>query len=1563
MLAILKAGAAYLPLDPSYPKERLDFVSQDAQALLLLSHSSLGDRLQSPASKTIYLDDVWDQVTQLPSSLPASEVCADNLAYVIYTSGSTGRPKGVMVTHAGLCNLASAQAEGFAVNEDSRVLQFASMSFDASVSEIMVTLAAGARLHLMHASDTVHDLGRLLQREAISVVTLPPSVLPLLEEHELASLKTLIVAGETCPIQWAAWGAERFKFINAYGPTETTVCASMYEYKGGDCVAIGRPLSNLRTYVLDERMQPVGIGVVGELYIAGVALARGYLGRAALTAERFVPNPYAEGERLYRTGDRARYLQDGNLAYLGRVDRQVKLRGYRIELEEIEAVTRAHPAVAHVAVAVLEHRPGDSRLVAYVVSHSGESIDAKQLQSYVEERVPGYMVPSAIVSLDVLPLGPNGKINYSALPAPAKWGHTVVGEFVAPTSNTEIVAAAIWTKALGVARIDRRDDFFALGGHSLLATRVVADVQRMFDVDIPLRLLFTASSLGEFASEIDSARAHKRCVARPRLTAHDRPSEIPLSFAQERLWFVEQLGLSGWTYNTPMAYRLEGRLQIAALEHAFSELLKRHEILRTRIVSAQGHAHQVIAEAGEFHIRVTDVSGLAQSARQLQAERLMQQDVQRVFELQSEPLLRVLLLRLSEQEHLLQMTLHHIVFDGWSAAVMMRELSELYAAQVEGRQARLEPLRVQYADYALWQRQWLSGTALQEQLGYWKEQLQGVPSALELPTDYRRPAVASFKGSVLRFELSAKLHAGLSALAGKEGATLYMVLLAAFQVLLWRWSGARDVVVGSPIAGRTERELEPLIGLFVNTLLMRAQLREGTSFRALLRSVRQTALEAYAHQEVPFEKLVAELQPQRDLSRQPLCQVVFNLQSDVLLQQASNARSLQWLPLAIAPTVSKVDLEMLLQETTAGMDGYFVYAADLFAAETIERICGYFKTLLESIVADADRGIDALPLMSAAQRDEVLRVWNATDAPIESCCIHQLISQQAQRSKDAIAVSCAQQTLSYEALEQRSNQLAHYLRRLGAGPETVVGLCLDRSIDVIVGMLAILKAGAAYLPLDPSYPMQRLEYMARDARISVLVTKSGVAHGLDALGVPQVKLDEEWARVRSEPSQPLSIDVDPQGLAYVIYTSGSTGQPKGVMVTHSGVMNLVAALSATIEITDQDAVFALAPFSFDMSVDDIFWPLSRGGRVILCPPLVAYDGVQLSEQLTQSGATLMQATPTTWRMLLDANWSCRGFKMICGGEALTEDFAQSLMQAGGQLWNWYGPTETTVTASSYRYASGRRISIGRPLSNVLFYLLNEWMEPVEIGVAGELFIGGAGVSRGYLGKARLTAERFVPSPYGCGERLYRTGDRARYLSDGNVEFLGRVDQQLKLRGYRIEIGEIETAIRRVPAVRNVVVLVQDDAVGGQSLIAYLEATSGHVQILEVWKSLKKLLPDYMVPSGYVLVDQLPRSPSGKIDTAQLTRLELQTFRTSPHEAPSTPIEEALAVIWGEVLRVQHVGVNDNFFDLGGHSLLAARIVARIREVLAMELPLQVLFRTPTIAGLAEFMIESTMSAA
>ncbi|HEX2091416.1 MAG TPA: amino acid adenylation domain-containing protein, partial [Longimicrobiaceae bacterium] len=1414
LLAVFRVGGVYLPLDPAHPADRLAFMLADSGVRLVLTASRFAAALPEFAGEVLLVDETPSPGGSRESTTEAAPT-AENLAYVIYTSGSTGTPKGVMVTHGAAATLLPAAVETFGARPGSRVAHTASLSFDASLLEIFLALLSGATLHVADR-DTVlsaEALGSLLRERQIDLWVSTPPMLELLAEGEFPALRTVSTGGDRCPGELAARWSRGRRLLNMYGPTETTIYATWHLCRPGaaDAPPIGRPAAGMRAYVLDSLLQPLPAGIPGELYVGGAGVARGYLGRPELTAGRFVPDPFSPvpGERLYRSGDRARWRADGELEFLGRTDAQVKIRGIRIEPGEIEAALVSHPEVRETVVVVREDgsgAAGDRRLVAYVVPVEGGTASPGALRDHLRTRLPDYMVPSAIVPLRALPLTPTGKLDRRALPEPEP------GEegYTPPRTPAEEVVAGIFAEVLGAARVGANDNFFELGGHSLLATRVVSRVAAALGVEVPLRALFEAQTVAELAARIDAERRAGEGVALPPLVPVDRTAPLPLSFAQERLWFLHQMDPLGAGYNMPFPRRIVGRLGTGALERALGELVRRHESLRTTIRPVDRGAVQVVHPAAPARVPLVDLSGIRPEARVRESERLADEDAARPFDLAHGPLHRVMLLCLSREEHVMLLCMHHVVSDGWSMGVFFRELFTLYAAASRREPSPLPAPPVQYADYAVWQRGWLAGDVLRRQLDWWRERLEGAPSALELPTDRSRPAVASGRGGALGFRVPADDTLALRALARREGATLYMVTRAALDVLLSRWSGQEDLVVGSPIAGRTRVELEGLIGFFVNTLALRTGLSGDPSFAELLGRVRETALGAYAHQDLPFERLVEEVAPERSLSHTPLFQVMFALQN-VHGGGVAVPSGLRVEPFRGVVRTARFDLELDLHEEGEELAGSLRFRTDLFDPATVERFAAQYRTLLASAAASPEERLSRLSLLPE-QETGLLLAYGSGPAlePTPRDSVPRRLAEQAGRTPDAVAVLSGDEALTYAELHRRASRLARHLRHCGARAGATVAVCVERGPRVLVALLAVWKAGGVYLPLDPGYPAERLAFLLSDSGAELVLTESHLAGSLPEHGADVVLLDSAPDEGAEEPD----VEVTPDDLAYLIYTSGSTGTPKAVMVEHAQLTHTLSASLDVLDFAAGDVVGALASVAFDISLLELVAPLLAGAAV----RIVAREVVRDPEELVRACAdvTVLHAVPALMRQVVETARAEPALPclrlLLVGGDTvapeLLEDLREVLPRAAARVL--YGPTETTIICATYPVPVEGEIvghPLGHPLPGVRLRVRGPRGEVLPLGVPGEVWISGGGVTRGYHDRPELTAEKFVTVE---GERAYRTGDRARWRTDGVLEFLGRTDEQVKVRGFRIEPGEVEAALREQPGVLEAVVLARED---------------------------------------------------------------------------------------------------------------------------------------------------------
>ena len=1612
-LGILKAGGAYVPLDPSYPAARLDYMVRDTGMPVIVTQRHLVASLPESDARRVCLEDVAaapDELVASPAALQAttlvssSATTGEHLVYVMYTSGSTGQPKGVAITHRGVSRLVK-NTNYARIRPADRVAQVSNVAFDAATFEIWGALLNGACLVGIPKSVVLSPLAFAteLERREVNVLHLTPALFNQMTREApraFSRLRYLLFGGESGDprrVRQALAEGAPGRLLHFYGPTESTTFATWQHLRAvaqGDSLPIGRPVANTTLRVVDRHRRPVPIGVAGELLIGGEGLARGYFRRPAWTAERFVPDPWsaAGGERFYRTGDLVRTLAGGELEFLGRFDHQVKIRGYRIELGEIETVLGEHPAVREAVVLAL--RQGDApsaRLLAWVVPTPGLAVAG--LRAFLADRLPDYMLPAAFLEIESLPLTANGKIDRTALArsAPRRLvaEHGAAGADPVPRTPQQDLLAAIWSEVLDVEQIGVDDDFFEIGGHSLLATRVVSQIRRAFQVELPLRAVFEASTLAELAERITAAT---RSRPLPPIRPSDEPSRA-LSFAQQRLWFLDRLSPGNAFYNVPVNWCFRGRLDLPALAASLDSIRGRHDVQRSRYPSREGQPVQEVSEARPEPLPVIDLTALGPRRRQA-ARRLATEEIARPFDLGTGPLMRATLLWLGNGgsaddpssacpagEAVLLLSLHHIVSDGWSVAVLRRELSALYPAALAGRPSPLPPLSIQYRDFARWQRRWLRGEVLAEQLGYWRRQLEAAP-LLELPTDRPRPAVQRHRGRIARFEVAAETTAALRSLSREHRVTLFMTLLAAFKALLHRLSGQDDLVVGSPIANRTRAEVEGLIGFFVNSLALRSRPHGGLAFAEFLLRVREVALGAYAHQDLPFEKLVEELQPERDLSRNPIYQVMFALLDGPELSWKLPQVEVERFDTEIA--TANFDLNVTLVETGGGrLLGFARYDSDLFEATTIRRLMGCFDTLIEGVARAPETHLGALPLLPTAQRHQLLVEWNATAgvaAAGGTTAVHQLFELQAARRPYAPALVFEGEELSYRQLDRRAERLAAELRASGLAPEDRVAILLERSAEMAIAILAVMKAGGAYVPLDPGFPHARLELMVAAAGARILLAGERLQGMLDLPGVSTLVLDGDRQLdlppvPRPAAGKPLR-GTSPEGsLAYAIFTSGSTGEPKGVAIEHRQLRDYAFGVLEHLDLGPGSASFAtVSTLATDLGNTAIFPALCSGGCLHVISELEVADPEALEARFHARPVDCLKIVPSHLEALLSGAHPERVLprrRLILGGEAAGPRLLDRVraLAPGCRIVNHYGPTETTVGATACRVAEAEaRPPIGRPLAQARTFVLDAALRPVPAGAPGELAIGGSGLARGYLGRPASTAARFIPDPFGRpGGRLYRTGDLARHRADGRIDFLGRVDQQVKIRGFRIEPGEIEAALRAHPAVDRAVVLARANGEAGESagdrrLIAYFtpgrqvdDARDDDARddaAGDLRRHLAARLPDYMVPSSFVELAELPLNATGKVDRRALPAVAAAATEVAVYRAPSSPTEETLADLWAEVLKRERVGVDENFFDLGGHSLLATRLISKMRRVFSMELPLRAIFETPTVEGLA-----------
>ena len=1547
MLAVLKAGLPYVPIDPALPVARVRFLIEDCQAAVVVDEGASAGQLPDGVTRVSLADPLSGSDTN-----PCVRVDASLLAYIIYTSGSTGTPKGVEVEHRGLRNLVDWHRHAYALTAADRCSHVALFSFDAAAWEVWSTLAAGATLVVADA-ETRADPDRLLvwlATEAITVSFLPTPLAEQVLRRPVPSLalRELLTGGDRLKVRPTA--ASPFRVTNHYGPTENTVVATSGVVEADNRMtlpSIGRPIANNQIYVLDGRRQPVPIGVVGEIYIGGDSLARGYHRQPELTDARFVPNPFASarGARMLRTGDLARWQPDGTIAFLGRNDRQMKIRGCRIEPAEIEAALAGHPLVDQAVVVTREDARGEPQLAAYIVPAADVAPSERfvgEVRAHSAAVLPDYMQPAVVAAIDAIPLTPHGKIDTAALPshALALASGAADGADAAPSTETERTLTRIWHEVLAVEPIPTNANFFTeFGGHSLLAVTLVGRIREAFAIDLALRAIFEAPTVRQLAARIDAAAPAVRSDwSIPR---RDPTDTAPCSFAQRRLWFLDRLTPGESFHNIPIALRLRTSIDPALLQQSLDVLVARHEVLRTTFDTIDGEPVQRIARDQRVIAATLDLQDAPPETVDAEIERLAALEARKPFVLAGGPLFRVTLLTAGPADCVLLASIHHIICDGWSVDVLLRDWTAAYRALERNEPAALRPLTSQFADYAAWQRDWLAGGALDAQLRYWTARLADLP-ALSLPTDRARPVLPSYAGSREFMRLDASCAAALKAVSGGEGVTLFMTMLAAFATLLARYSGETDVAVGTVAAGRPHPDLQHVMGLFVNTIVLRVDLAGNPTFRQLLRRVRETALGAYAHADVPFERLVEALQPERDLSRHPLVQVTLQVFSGTHPSSDGTPRQLD-----TDRGVATFDLALDMWEENGGVIGRLEYSTDLFDRPTIVRTLRHFETLVNAAAADPDRPIESLPVMGAAEfaelhasnRTEHDRDWNGG--------VHELIAQQCARTPAAAALVGGGRVVTYAELRACVLRFIGALASHGVRPGDIVAVALDRCCDWVASVLAVLEAGAAFVPLDADWPPARMLSLMHEAGAQYVIAArgSGLSHADIAV------IDPEEALI----GRPIAADpIESRTPAYVLHTSGSTGRPKGVVIEHGSLANHARAAIERFGLTPADRVLQFAPLSFDVSLEEIVPTLVAGGTVVFRPGPVVPSCRELVSFMTSHGVTVANLPAAFWHHWVDeidhAPVPSTLRMVIVGSETVDAARVSSWLErvgSGTRLVHAYGTTETTITALTFEATDGawdpkRPFPIGRPLANVTAHILGTGLQPVPPGIVGDLYIGGAAVARGYLNDE---SRSFSLLP-GGGGRVYRTGDRAKRLQDGNIVFIGRVDEQIKVRGFRVEPAEIVTLLKQHPAIQDAVIVARDDR-----LTAYVVAAA--VSEREVLSFMRERAPHHLVPAAIVLVEALPVGAHGKIDVRRLPAPSESS--RPPRREPRTDAERVIGAIWEEMLAVPVAPIDTNFFELGGHSLLLLRVHSRLERAFSRTIAVVDLFRHPTISSLAHFL--------
>ncbi|MCX2761529.1 amino acid adenylation domain-containing protein, partial [Aquimarina muelleri] len=1499
ILGILKSGAAYVPIDPDYPEERIHYILQDTASKIVLCDHRSEEILQS-IKEEINCLNISDSllIKEYPTHPTYVKLCPDNLAYVIYTSGSTGKPKGVMNEHRGIVNRLLWTQEHYQLEaEKDIVLQKTTFCFDVSVWELFWPLIAGVPMVFLRPEGhkDIKCLKEAIDSYKVTTLHFVPSMLWIflleISRGDCQSLKRVLCSGEALRLDQVNLFREKFPDVrldNLYGPTEAAIDVTSWQMPKNKQlfkIPIGKPVANTTLYILDKKHRIVPIGVPGDLYIGGVQVARGYLNKELLTKERFIENPFIEGERMYDTGDVARWLVDGNIEYIGRSDQQVKIRGYRIELGEIETILSEQPKILGSCVLAKKDAGGSQQLIGYVVTQ-GE-LDKQELQKALKKKLPEYMVPQLWVTLTEIPLTSNGKIDRKSLPDP-ELSDLSRGVYVAARDEMEEELVGIWQGILNIDKIGVQDDFFDLGGHSLLATRLVSAIRKKMEIALEIKDIFIYPT-------IESLKIHMfnqgKGTILPALVPQQITTHIPLSFSQERLWFIDQLEGS-IPYHIPMILRLTGDLDVHKLIQSLYQIVSRHQALRTVIKSEEGVGYQKIISAENWSMEheVLDVSKDDISNK-------LKKFISKPFDLSSDYLFRVCLYELGDNNYILIGVFHHIASDGWSNGILIKEFLELYTSLKENRTTTLLPLPIQYKDYSIWQRTHIEGDVLDKELSYWESKLKKV-SPLVLPTDYTRPSIQNTNGADIAISLDVKTRESLKNICKEEGVTMFMGLLSIFKVLLYRYSGQHDICVGTPIANRTQSASEGVIGFFANTLALRSDINHEMSFREVLEQVKRTTLEAYDHQQAPFEKVVDRIIMTRDMSMTPLFQVMFTLQNDTD-NEVITLPGLDVSPYPYETSTSSFDLTLTVTETIAGLGLNFTYATALFSKETIQQLAQHYKTLVIEFIGNRNHSVDTVPMLEVSEIERLLKEFNTTkkDYPLDKT-VAELFEEQVQKTPDEVAIVFDQDTITYSELDKRANKLANYLNKKEIKKEELVGICMNRSLEMVIGILGVLKSGKAYVPIAPDYPEDRIFYILEDASISLVLSKENEAISFSKKqNVRVILMDKDWNAIAKETIEKPSVQITANHLAYVIYTSGSTGRPKGVMIEHKSVVNFLCAMIEKLHLGRLKSLLSVTTYTFDIFYLELFAPIIQGAKTILLNEESTLDAYKLKEAIAKYSPEFMQATPSTWQMLISSEWNNdENVTVLCGGEAIKEDLKNKLTAVSDTVWNLYGPTEATIWVTAQQLNASEKISIGKPIDNVRASILDRNDALVPIGVVGELCFSGVAIARGYVNKPGLTSERFILDPFISGGRMYRTGDLARWLPDGSLEFLGRKDDQVKIRGYRIELGEIENVLSELEGLDSCCVLSREDGSGVNRLIGYV-VSSTDFDKQEAQAFLKHRLPEYMIPQLWVVLEAMPLTSNGKISKKDLPDPDNSGLSVTEYVGYRNKTEEELTSIW------------------------------------------------------------------
>ncbi len=1572
LLAISKTGATYLPLDPIYPKARLSLIVDDAKPVIFLTQKSLTEKMPDTTAFIIFLDDRYAYRNQSSGNLAFGN--AQKPAYLLYTSGSTGKPKGVPITQHAVVNLVNSMIKLLEFKVQDILLAVTTISFDIAELEMYMPLFTGATL-VIATQATAADVDLLadkIEQCNATVLQATPVTFKMLMINSWKGKKDLklIIGGEALskelvrellPVSAGVW--------NSYGPTETAIYSvvrhnSPEDTIGEGYVPIGRPIDNTTLYVLNKQLIPVPIGIPGELYIGGDAVSPGYLNLPEMTDERFIPNPFGTNpdDKIYKTGDLVQYFPDGNLVFLNRVDTQVKIRGFRIELGEIESAISQFEGIKDNVVIVREDIPGDKKLVAYFIPKEKSEPDLTELRKFLYTKLPDYMVPASFMKMEQFPVTLNGKVDRKALPEPIEIKSHVTAGYVEPKTKTEITLSEIWSEILKSEHIGSTDNFFELGGNSLVATILISRIKKNLGIHLPLRTIFEKQTIELIAAEIERQITAKTESDSGSNIVHidSHANMFPLSPGQKRLWFVENFEPGGRAYNMPFDYSIKGELDPAILEKSIGELLKRHGSLRTIIPSFEGEPVQKILEPYSFSLAVEDLEYLTGKDKQISAEQFSKDNEMHLFDLDTGPLFICKLLKLSATEWILLMNMHHIITDGWSVKILLDELGLIYTALIQKKPVSLPVVPVTYPDFANWQNNWMKGDDAKKELGFWMKELRGAPDLLQLPLDFQRPKNQTYDGDEVNFILDSKTTEQLLEFSKQHNGSLFVALLSVFNSLITRYASQEEFLIGIPIAGRLFEEQESMVGILINNFPIRITPLDNMTFPEMFEHTRKKFFLAYDNQKLPIDRIVEELKVARTPNISPLFQVMFNL-LDMFDEEISLADAKMEM-IDKRRHIAQFDLSLHIYETKKSLNCVLEYNTNLFKRSRIERMAGHFQNLVSDLMQNPDQNIRKIPILTEKEKNLVLGEWNATtvDFPQDKC-IFQLFEEQILKTPDSVAISDDRKKVTYAELNVKANKLARYLHHSGAVEGSLVGICMERSTDLLVALLAVQKAGCTYIPLDPIYPKDRLALIIEDGNPAAMLTERKLLENLPETAAKNIFMEEPEAW-QNESGENTNFNVTPDTVAYLIYTSGSTGKPKGVQIQHRALVNFMLSMARQPGITPDDVMLAVTTISFDIAGLEMFLPVISGASIFVATQETSMNPDLLIQKIDECKATILQATPVTFRMLNSAEWSgAKNLKILCGGEAMSKELAYDLVRKCGELWNMYGPTETTIWSTVEKVEIDENdktgyVNLGKPIDNTFIYVLNSEFQPVPIGYPGELFIGGDGLAKGYFNLPEMTDSKFLPDPFAGipGARMYRTGDLVQQLENGKLEFLNRVDSQVKIRGFRIELGEIESALGQYSSIRDNVVIVREDNPGDKKLVAYLiQKDNQETDIAGLRQFLKTKIPDYMVPVAYVFIELFPLTPNGKIDRKALpSPLEAEPQQEKPYVEPQTDTERKLAEIWSEVLKIKRIGTDENFFEIGGHSMIAVTLMVKIEKNFGMRLPLAILFDHSTIHDMA-----------